>query len=761
LGDFIQVKGYLPLEPLEEKTSYRYNMKIKHDDAVSEVIGAILLLAIAVATVSVVYTQVLSDPGPSPETEVTIVGKLENGYPVFSHQRGEELGLDTKIILTIAGYQQYIFTPVESLEGSNLNDEWNIGERLAFPDVPLEGLQVEGTVIDKLSNSIVFWGILQEGEIIRGKGGIWHLDDTDTLSIALDSSGYDNHGSVHDAEWIANGGRHGSALKFDGLNDYVRVLSTYGLYDSNTISVEAWMKSEPIDTILSNRNFNVKFGYCPDIVHVYGDIYAIAAEGKQQVGAHQGVLIALNITPDGNVSYEDIYNDSYIFDSDCGYNPDIINISGNIFAIAYQGPPNEQQGDGFLKTVEILPNGTINQTVIDVFEFDPQEAHTPKIIQVHDSIYAIAYRGGTNNGLLRTVEILPNGTINQSYINGYISELEFDQNLCYTPEIISINKTIFAIAYQGPPNEQGGDGFLKTVEILPNGTINQTVIDVFEFDPQEAHTPKIIHVNNSIYGIVYRGIDDNGFLMTLEILNNGTINQTIDTWQFNTADTVHQPDVMHFINNTFAITYSNGTQGNPPGALIRIDIMPNGTINVSTAQVLVEPIGVEPQHVCYESCLIKISDQIIAVAYREQGQGQGHPGYILTAGILSDDIPPYLRGVFKTESYGIFANLTTAVALINDQVITAELTPNEWHHVAMTYNRTRGIMKLYITKDQDATIEYSQQLNEPIDWNDNDIIFGKLFCGYIDEIGIFAKELSREEIQSHMYSPSSMELSLG
>ena len=622
---------------------------IKNTNAVSEVLGAAVLLAIAVSSVSVMYTQVLSEPGPSPETEVTLIGKLENGVPEFSHQRGEELGLDTKIILTIAGYEEYQYDPTQSSEGSNLNEEWNIGERLTFPDLNTEGLQVRATIIDKLSNSIVFWGILQQGETIRGKGGIWHLDDTTTPGFALDSSGYENHGAVFGAQWIENGGRHGSALQFDGLNDFVRVPSSYSLYDSNAITVEAWMKSEPFDTILSNRNFNVKFGYNPDIIHVTGDIYAIAAEGKQQVGAHQGIVIALNITDDGNVTYENIHNDSYIFDPVCGYTPDIINVSGSIFAVAYQGPPNEQQGDGFL----------------------------------------------------------------------------------------------------------------KTVEILPNGTINQTVLDSFEFDPQEAHEPKIVHINQSVYAITYRGLDDQGFLRTLEIYNNGTINKTdIDIWQFEISDAVYQPDITRFINTTFTITYSNGTQGNPPGALIRIDILPNGTIKGDTAQVLVEPIGVDPQYVCYESCVIKISDQIIAVAYREQGQGQGHPGYILTAGVLSDTIPPYLRGVYKTDSYGIFANLTAAVALINDHVIFAPLIPNEWHHVAMTYNKTRGMMRLYITQDQYDTIEYSIPLNEQIQWNTNDIIFGKLFCGIVDEIAIFARELSLDELRIHMYNPSSMEASL-
>jgi hypothetical protein len=116
-----------------------------------------------------------------------------------------------------------------------------------------------------------------------------------------------------------------------------------------------------------------------------------------------------------------------------------------------------------------------------------------------------------------------------------------------------------------------------------------------------------------------------------------------------------------------------------------------------------------------------------------------------------------LRGVYKTGSYGIFSNLTTAVALINEQVIFAPLVPNEWHHVAMTYNKTKTSenMKLYITNQYGTTV-YPFGFSEDIDWNPNDIIFGKLFCGIIDEIGIFAKELTPTDIQNHLNNPDTM-----
>ena len=77
--------------------------KIQSDQAVSEVLGMVLLLAIAILFISAIYINVLSDPGPANKPEVTLIGKLESGAVVFNHHWGEALELDTKILFTIAG----------------------------------------------------------------------------------------------------------------------------------------------------------------------------------------------------------------------------------------------------------------------------------------------------------------------------------------------------------------------------------------------------------------------------------------------------------------------------------------------------------------------------------------------------------------------------------------------------------------------------------------------------------------------------------
>ena len=122
-------------------------------------IGVIFLLGIAISLISVIFIQVLSTPGPQDTTSVTIIGKIEENHPVFEIQRGEPLGLDTIIIIKIDS------TVYQNTTGELLNDnKWKIGEPISPPTGPiLNGQRVEGTIVDTKTNSIVFWGVLQEG----------------------------------------------------------------------------------------------------------------------------------------------------------------------------------------------------------------------------------------------------------------------------------------------------------------------------------------------------------------------------------------------------------------------------------------------------------------------------------------------------------------------------------------------------------------------------------------------------------------------
>ncbi len=85
-----------------------------------------------------------------------------------------------------------------------------------------------------------------------------------------------------------------------------------------------------------------------------------------------------------------------------------------------------------MKTVSIATNGDIGNTVIDSLEYDTSNGYEPDIVYISGNIYAIAYRGTGNDGYLKTISIAANGDIASSVI----STLKFDTSTVYEPNII-------------------------------------------------------------------------------------------------------------------------------------------------------------------------------------------------------------------------------------------------------------------------------------------------------------------------------------
>jgi len=391
------------------------------------------------------------------------------------------------------------------------------------------------------------------------------------------------------------------------------------------------------DAAIDTLEFDTTYGHTPDIIGVSGDIYAVAYRGN----GNDGFLKTIEITPDGDITNSVV--DTLEFDtSNCIY-PSIIHISGNIYAIAYQGPGN----DGFLKTVEIASDGDITNSVIDTLEFDTGNGREPTIIHVSGNIYAIAYRGNGSDGFVRTVEIASDGDIT----NSVIDTLEFDTSAGYYPDIILITGNIYAIAYRG----NGGDGFIKTVEIASDGDITNSTLDTLEFDTSKGYYPAILHIGGNIFTIAYQGAGNDGFLKTVEIAPNGDItNSVIDTLEFDTGNG-REPDIIHVSDNIFAIVH----RGNGNDGLIRtIEIATDGDINNDVIDTFEFDTGAG-----YFPDIINISGGIFAIAYR----GPGSDGFLKTVEIATSS--------GTTAAYEIVATTgdKTIRAFINTENTTASI----------------------------------------------------------------------------------------
>ena len=267
---------------------------------------------------------------------------------------------------------------------------------------------------------------------------------------------------------------------------------------ARTVSV---ITAAPINDTLE---FDVVKGNTPKIIPISADVYVIAYAGDTD----DGFLKTVQIAGSGEIGNDEI--DSFEFDVVKGKTPDIIPISGDVYAIAYA----EDGGDGHLITVTIAASGQITDALIDSLEFDSLIGKEPDIIPISGNVYAIAYAGSADVGTLKTVTIATDGQITDPVID----TLEFDPAKGTAPNIIPISGDVYAIAYAG----SGDVGFLKTVTIATDGQITDTVIATLEFDTSKGATPNIIPISG-VYAIAYAGDGDDGFLKTIEITTSGQI----------------------------------------------------------------------------------------------------------------------------------------------------------------------------------------------------------------------------------------------
>ena len=346
--------------------------------------------------------------------------------------------------------------------------------------------------------------------------------------------------------------------------------------------------------------FDAQKGNTPNIIPISGDVYAIAYTGN----GDDGFLKTFEITANGQIT--DTAIDTLEFDTQKGNTPSIIPIAGDVYAIAYAGNGD----DGFLKTVEIAANGQITDSVIDSLEFDTQKGKTPSIIPISGDVYAIAYAGNGDDGFLKTVEIASSGQITDSVIDS----LEFDTQKGNTPNIIPVAGNVYAIAYAG----NGDDGFLKTIEIAGNGQITDAVIDSLEFDTVKGKTPNIIPVSGNIYVIAYTGDGDDGILKVVDITVSGQITDAaIDTLEFDNQKG-NTPNIIPVSGNIYAIAYA-GDGGD--GFLKTVEIAASGQITDVVINTLEFDTlkGKTPN-------IIPISGDIHAIAYT----GDGDDGFLKT-----------------------------------------------------------------------------------------------------------------------------------
>ena len=136
------------------------------DEAVSEIVGTILLLGITVSLFSVICGIVLSYPFSPSSPSTNLVGMVEGEYLLIEHRGGKALELGTKVSLTIGDNMSEIIIVGDYLNNESKGDSrWGIGEWFVYQDSDIMGKKVGIAVVDVESDSVILIETFQGNEV--------------------------------------------------------------------------------------------------------------------------------------------------------------------------------------------------------------------------------------------------------------------------------------------------------------------------------------------------------------------------------------------------------------------------------------------------------------------------------------------------------------------------------------------------------------------------------------------------------------------
>lgn len=136
------------------------------DVAISEIIGTVLMLGMAIALFASISLIIISYPLSTPSPQVDLVGFIDGSDIIFEHHGGPSLLVDTQLGITINGTTT-IMVVEDYILDDNRNNRWDIGEQVVYSPGNLYQAQVEVMVIDYASNSVLMMATIQE----NGDGG--------------------------------------------------------------------------------------------------------------------------------------------------------------------------------------------------------------------------------------------------------------------------------------------------------------------------------------------------------------------------------------------------------------------------------------------------------------------------------------------------------------------------------------------------------------------------------------------------------------
>lgn len=234
---------------------------IENNEAVSEIIGEILLTGIAVIAFSVIAVFLLSPQGSTEKPSLDVDGWVDSNTDTIwlRHVGGERVQADNIRIFVDINTNRYEISP-QQLTSLYTKPSWELGDAIGLEASALWGKDIMNTdQIYVVMVHVPSSTILKSGMVLGNMMGqsssdhitpvariypvsIWNCDEG-TGSILHDTGG-NNHGTIYGATW--GSGIINNSLVFNGNNNYVAVPHDPSLDFTDEMTILFWMNGRSV-----------------------------------------------------------------------------------------------------------------------------------------------------------------------------------------------------------------------------------------------------------------------------------------------------------------------------------------------------------------------------------------------------------------------------------------------------------------------------------------------------------------------------------
>jgi len=347
------------------------------------------------------------------------------------------------------------------------------------------------------------------------------------------------------------------SVLFDDVDDIITIPYHNKYTFTDSLQIETWMNSMISDEEIFGHiaeQYNKSHDLSdvedlqPDIIELSSDYYAIACSGERNA-----YLFTVHIDDDHHLIE---YINQIQFTTSAYAEPCIIHITGNIYAIAFGGTTDQSEDWTSLLTLTISPEGIIAQDIINKVDINEYYGSEPCMIHVHGNVYAISFGGeieqGMHTGAILTLQITDLGIIDTPSIH----ETYLPSSQCYETDLVHLKDTYYVLAY-GASSGMLEEQVIWLLSIDEYGSIS--FLHSYSLPTPHCFEPtiKVIDADKGIVAISYGvGSAQNpgeGFLQTYRINEKDIYSIKKEDYPVRCSETA----ITRLQNNIYVIAYTD------------------------------------------------------------------------------------------------------------------------------------------------------------------------------------------------------------